>query len=96
MNGVRWHWLEGGSGATLLLVHGFGADADNWLLLAAALRGRYRLIMKEGKKGALYEIYDHRTDPAETKDVYDSLPKEEVERLLALARKDDPGLISGE
>lgn len=39
-----FHYLEGGSGPTIVLVHGFGADADNWLLMARSLRPRFRLI----------------------------------------------------
>lgn len=38
------HYLEGGAGETLVLVHGFGADADNWLLIAGSLRARYRVV----------------------------------------------------
>lgn len=37
-------YLEGGSGDTVLLVHGFGGDKDNWTRLAKYLSGKYRVI----------------------------------------------------
>ncbi|NIP17297.1 MAG: alpha/beta fold hydrolase [Xanthomonadales bacterium] len=44
VDGVRWHYLEGGRGPVLVAVHGFGADADHWLHIALGLRRRYRII----------------------------------------------------
>lgn len=40
------HYYEGGSadGQTLLLVHGFGADKDNWLQFAAYFTDKYHVI----------------------------------------------------
>ncbi|MGE8362038.1 alpha/beta fold hydrolase [Pseudomonas sp.] len=40
------HYYEGGpaSAETLLLVHGFGADKDNWLRFARHFTSRYRVI----------------------------------------------------
>ncbi|USH05722.1 alpha/beta fold hydrolase [Grimontia kaedaensis] len=37
-------YLEGGSGTPLLLLHGFGADKDNWVRMAKHLTGNYRVI----------------------------------------------------
>ncbi|NGN98847.1 alpha/beta fold hydrolase [Grimontia sp. S25] len=37
-------YLEGGSGTPLLLLHGFGADKDNWVRMAKHLTGKYRVI----------------------------------------------------
>ena len=38
------HYLSGGEGETLLLLHGFGADKDNWTRIAADLTPQYRVI----------------------------------------------------
>jgi abhydrolase domain-containing protein 6 len=37
-------YLEGGQGQPLLLLHGFGADKDNWARIALYLTSRYRVI----------------------------------------------------
>ncbi len=37
-------YLEGGTGETLLLVHGFGGDKDNWTRFAQQLAGRYHVV----------------------------------------------------
>ncbi|CZF83252.1 Lipase 1 precursor [Grimontia celer] len=37
-------YLEGGSGTPLLLLHGFGADKDNWVRMSKHLTGKYRVI----------------------------------------------------
>ena len=43
--GRRWHYLEGGSGhETLVLLHGFGADADHWVEISRSLGREFRLI----------------------------------------------------
>lgn len=43
--GFRVHYLDsGGTGAPLLLVHGFGGDKDNWTRVARHLRPHYRVI----------------------------------------------------
>ena len=44
VNDVRWHYLEGGEGPVLVMVHGFGATADHWLRLAWRLRRQFRVI----------------------------------------------------
>ena len=38
------HYLDSGKGEPLLMVHGFGADKDNWTRIAADLTGEYRVI----------------------------------------------------
>jgi pimeloyl-ACP methyl ester carboxylesterase len=40
-------WLEGGSGAPLVLVHGFGADKDNFTRIARFLVPHYRVIVPD-------------------------------------------------
>jgi pimeloyl-ACP methyl ester carboxylesterase len=42
--GVHMVYLEGGQGPALLLVHGFGADKDNWTRVAKYLTPHYRVI----------------------------------------------------
>lgn len=43
-DGLHWHYLEGGSGPVLLLLHGFGGDADNWLKVCPNLVRQFRII----------------------------------------------------
>jgi pimeloyl-ACP methyl ester carboxylesterase len=46
VNGVTWPYLEGGpaSADVIVLVHGFGADKDNWPMYARSLTGQYRVL----------------------------------------------------
>jgi len=37
-------YLEGGAGETILLVHGFGGDKDNWTRFAQQFAGKYRVV----------------------------------------------------
>lgn len=37
-------YLEGGEGQALLMIHGFGADKDNWLRIARSFTDHYRVI----------------------------------------------------
>jgi len=43
---LTWHYLEGGnaSGEPVLLMHGFGANKDNWIFYARSLGSHYRII----------------------------------------------------
>lgn len=45
--GLNLRYLEGGSGATVVLVHGFGGDAENWLLLAPLLKKDFRVLVPD-------------------------------------------------
>jgi len=49
VSGDPWHYLEGGpaSAETLVLLHGFGGDKDNWPLYARALNRDYRVIIPD-------------------------------------------------
>jgi len=40
-------YLDGGSGEPLLLLHGFGANKDNWIQIAPLLSPHYRLIIPD-------------------------------------------------
>ena len=42
--GLHWVYLDGGSGDPLVLIHGFGADKDNWTRTARFLTPHYRVI----------------------------------------------------
>lgn len=41
---VHWHWLEGGHGPPLVVLHGFGADADHWVLVSRGLGRHFRVL----------------------------------------------------
>jgi pimeloyl-ACP methyl ester carboxylesterase len=43
-NGIAWHYLEGGRGEPLVLLHGFNADADHFCRVAACLRPHFRIL----------------------------------------------------
>lgn len=47
IDGIRWHYLRGGKGPTLLLIHGFGADTSCWLPLATLLRPHFSLLIPD-------------------------------------------------
>jgi len=40
-------YLDGGSGEPLMLLHGFGANKDNWIQIAPLLAPHYRLIIPD-------------------------------------------------
>jgi pimeloyl-ACP methyl ester carboxylesterase len=46
-DGTHMVWLEGGNGAPLVLVHGFGADKDNFTRVARFLVPHYRVIVPD-------------------------------------------------
>ena len=47
MRGARVRWFAAGSGSALVLVHGLGGAASNWVDLAPALARRYRVVVPE-------------------------------------------------
>lgn len=44
VNGITTHYLEGGKGDPLVLVHGFGADKDNWTRVAKYLTPHVHVV----------------------------------------------------
>lgn len=44
VNGAHWHVLEGGHGETLVLLHGFNADADHFNRVARTLTRHFRIL----------------------------------------------------
>lgn len=58
IDGDHWCWFEAGpvDGEPLILLHGFAANKDNWLLIAPILAQRYRVICPDlpgfGESGA--------------------------------------------
>lgn len=46
-DGLRYIYLEGGKGEPLMLLHGFGADKDNFTPVADYLTTRYRVIIPD-------------------------------------------------
>ena len=46
-DGLRYVYLEGGQGAPLMLLHGFGANKDNFTLVAGLLTKHYRVIIPD-------------------------------------------------
>lgn len=47
VDGVRMPYLEGGRGETVVLVHGFAANKETWLLTAARLSRSYHLVIPD-------------------------------------------------
>jgi pimeloyl-ACP methyl ester carboxylesterase len=45
--GLRWPYLDGGCGDTIVLLHGYGADKDRFGSLTPYLRRRYRLVIPD-------------------------------------------------
>jgi len=74
--GLRYAYLEGGKGEPLMLLHGFGANKDNFVRAAKYLTPHYRVI-----------IPDHIGFGESAKpDKADYAPRAQAERLHALAR----------
>ncbi len=42
--GINWHYLEGGHGEPLVLLHGFNADADHFCRVSGRLRTHFRIL----------------------------------------------------
>lgn len=47
VDGDRIAYLEGGQGETVLLLHGYGADKDNWVAFAKLLTPHYHVVIPD-------------------------------------------------
>ena len=47
VDGRAFHYLEGGRGPAVVMIHGFGADSDQWVPMARSLTGRFRLLVPD-------------------------------------------------
>ena len=75
--GIKYVYLEGGKGEALLLLHGFGANKDNFTRVAKYLTPHYRAIVPD------HIGFGESAHPAQA----DYSPRAQAERLRALARK---------
>jgi pimeloyl-ACP methyl ester carboxylesterase len=76
-NGLTYAYLEGGQGEPLLLLHGFGANKDNFTRIAKYLTPRYRVIVPD------HIGFGESSKPAQA----DYAPRAQAERLRALMRR---------
>ena len=74
--GLRYVYLEGGRGEPLLLLHGFGANKDNFVRAAKYLTPRYRVIIPD------HIGFGESSKPAKA----DYSARAQADRLRALAR----------
>jgi pimeloyl-ACP methyl ester carboxylesterase len=74
--GLRYAYLEGGMGEPLMLLHGFGANKDNFVRVAKYLTPNYRVIIPD------HLGFGESARPAKA----DYAPRAQAERLRALAR----------
>lgn len=76
-DGIRYVYLEGGKGEPLLLLHGFGANKDNFTRVAKYLTPHYRVIVPD------HIGFGESARPA----IADYASRAQAGRLRALARK---------
>jgi pimeloyl-ACP methyl ester carboxylesterase len=74
--GLTYVYLEGGRGAPLLLLHGFGANKDNFARVAKYLTPRYRVIVPD------HIGFGESSKPPQA----DYAPRAQAERLRSFAR----------
>lgn len=78
-DGTDYVYLEGGTGEPLLLLHGFGADKDNFTRVARHLTPHYRVIIPD------HVGFGESSHPPQA----DYSPQAQASRLQALMRKLD-------
>ncbi len=76
-DGLHYVYLEGGTGAPLLLLHGFGADKDNFTRVARLLTPHYRVLIPD------HIGFGESSHPQEA----DYTPPAQAERLHALMQQ---------
>ena len=76
-SGLSYVYLEGGRGAPLVLLHGFGADKDNFARVAKYLTPHYRVIVPD------LVGFGESSKPPQA----DYAPRAQAERLSALMRQ---------
>lgn len=79
----RIHYLEGGQGETVVLLHGIFAEKDHWVDFARALTGRYRVIIPDlpgyGASSRLeHEAYDYAAQTRRLGELLDALGVQQV------------------
>lgn len=47
LDGQKWAYYEGGSGPTIMLLHGFDGSRDNWTRVAGELTGNFRVVIPD-------------------------------------------------
>jgi len=75
-NGLAYVYLEGGKGEPLVLLHGFGANKDNFTRVAKYLTPRFRVIAPD------HIGFGESSKPPQA----DYTPRAQAERLRAFAR----------
>lgn len=75
--GLHYVYLEGGRGEPLVLLHGFGADKDNFTRVARFLVAHYRVVIPD------HIGFGESSHPADA----DYAPPAQAERLRVLARE---------
>lgn len=83
IEGLDWEYLDGGAGEPLLLIHGFGADKDNFTRVAGLLTPQYRVVIPD------LPGYGGSSKPADAD--YGILAQ--VERLRGFARRLELGKV---
>ena len=76
-SGLRYVYLEGGKGEPLMLLHGFGANKDNFARVAKYLTPHYRVVIPD------HAGFGESDKPPKA----DYSPRAQAERLRQLARE---------
>ena len=76
-NGLHYVYLEGGKGEPVMLLHGFGANKDNFVRVAKYLTPHYRVVIPD------HIGFGESAKPPKG----DYSPRSQAERLRSLARQ---------